>query len=531
MWLSSIGLAQGATLLKGVVVADAPLGNAKVVVTDKWGKQKTVLTDRKGHWHLEASGLQAPLLLSAIDLTPRDGQVTQNCLYNDRPRTRCMASVVTRLRSGASNTANVTPFTDRLVSEIAQTLGYIGPQQWVESGNAAQMREELLTAPLAAFRRGLATALIQAGVTDIERYNPITTPMRDDGKGVAAVLRVINHNRGYHNDSGEASGTILTDIRFRPIVGFSDISTTHDTSQYEPFDYLRAEHELQAIKSAKTRILIVSDSTAATYEFSRLPRMGWGQVFQERFREDSRVAVLNGARAGRSSRDFYNEGWYEQMARFMRPGDYVIIAHGHNDQNCNSAKAVRGAADVRNLCTYPNDENGHKQYPAGQPQLSFQNSLERYIKLARRHGARPIIMTPTARVMTAERKAAFENGDTTPVGSTHYTKQNTEQGYAFVGNYAATVRQTARENRIPFIDLEQLTMDFVNAHRDDWKSYWLAVDPNDPRYPYYKTQTAGTLTNPDRTHFQQRGAEAVADMVANGIAQQPALVELAAKLK
>ncbi|MDN3238015.1 GDSL-type esterase/lipase family protein [Pseudomonas sp. WAC2] len=529
--LAGAGFAQGATFLNGVVMADAPLTNAKVTVIDKWGKQKTALTDRKGHWRLEASTLTPPLLVSATDLTSRDGHITQNCRYNDKPRTRCMASVVTALPHNGNTTVNITPLTDRIVSEIAQKLGYIGPQQWVESGNAGQMREEFLTAPLNAMRAGLSQALTQAGVSHVDRYNPITTPLRDDGKGAAAVLQVINHNRGYHNDSGEASGTILTDIRFRPIVGFSDVSTTHDTSGYEPFDYLRAKRELEAIKNAKVRILIVSDSTAASYEESRLPRMGWGQVFQERFRDDSGVAVLNGARAGRSSRDFYNEGWYQQMARFMKAGDYVFIAHGHNDQNCNSAKPVRGAADVKNLCTYPNDSNGNKQYPEGQPQLSFQNSLERYIALARRQGARPIIMTPTTRVMTAERKPAFENGDTTPVGSSHWTKQNRENGYAYVGDYAATIRKTAADNRIPFIDLERKTIDFVNQHRNDWKSYWLAVDPNDPRYPYYKTQTSGTLDNPDRTHFQQKGAEAVAGIVAEGIAQQPALVELAAKLK
>ncbi|TWI53682.1 lysophospholipase L1-like esterase [Pseudomonas duriflava] len=529
--LSSAGLVQGGTLLKGVAMADEPLAHAKVTVVDKWGNKKVVKTDAKGGWRLDASNLQPPLLLSAIDLSPRDGVVTENCLYNDQPRTRCMASVVTTLNRGGNNTVNITPLTDRIVSEIAQRLGYVGPQQWVESGNAAQMSEDLLTEPLAAMRAGFKQALTQAGVANVQRYNPMTSPLKADGKGVAAVLKVINHNRGYHNDTGEASGTVLTDIRFRPIVGFSDSGAASYNSPYEPFDYLRARRELDAILKARTRVLIVSDSTAATYEVSRLPRMGWGQVFQDFFREDSRVEILNGARAGRSSRDFYNEGWYEQMARFMKPGDYVIIAHSHNDENCNSAKAVRGAADVKNLCTYPNDRNGNKQYPEGQPYMSFQNSLERYITLARQHGARPIIMTATTRVMTANRKYAFENGDTTPVGSTHYTQQNSENGYAYVGDYSATVRKTAADNRVPFIDLERLTIDFANQHRDDWKSYWLAVDPNDPRYPYYKTQTAGTLDNPDRTHFQQKGAEAVARMVADAITEQPGLVDLAAHLK
>lgn len=384
----------------------------------------------------------------------------------------------------------------------------------IDSKNSAQVNQALVTTELNKFCQAFGNALLDVGL-NCDTFNPITSSMNNND--AASILAVIHHNRGYHNDTGQASGIVLSDMRFRPITA------------KEPLDFKRAQAEKSATLDAPTRILIVSDSTASTYDLERLPRMGWGQLFQQQFKTDSGVVVLNGARAGRSSRDFYNEGWYQQMARFIQPGDYVIIAHGHNDQNCNLEKAVRGPADVKNLCTYPNDEHGQRQYPTDQPELSFQTSLERYIKLAREHGATPIIMTSTTRVRNIDNKIPFENGDMRPVVSRHFTP--VKKGYLFSGDYAQTTRKTAQDNQVAFIDLEKMTIDFVNQHPNDWKSYWLAVDQNDDRYPYYKNQNAGTLNKPDTTHLQQRGAQVVAEMVADGIRQEPELAELAEKLK
>ena len=292
----------------------------------------------------------------------------------------------------------------------------------------------------------------------------------------------------------------------------------------------RSRQELDAIESASRRVFIVGDSTAATYERQRLPRMGWGQVFEEVFLQSGGVKVINGGRAGRSSRDFYNGGWYRQMERFIRPGDYVFIGHGHNDQNCNALRPIRGTADVANLCTYPNTADGKRQFPKGQPQLSFQASLERYIHDARSKGAIPILLTPTTRFLNVDRKQAYKDGDLQPVVSQHLTRQNLANGYAFVGDYAQTVKDTARDNAVPIIDLEAKTIHFANAHSRDWQNYWLVVSDTQ-RYPWYASQKEGTPAAPDTTHFQERGARAVADMVAQGIREVPALKPLALLLK
>ncbi|MFA9438629.1 SGNH/GDSL hydrolase family protein [Uliginosibacterium sp. sgz301328] len=518
--LSSGTTSQAATRVEGVVAAETPFAGAAITIADADGKRVGVTAARDGNFAADVDGLRAPLLLSAIEA----GDNT-NCRHNDRPRARCMAAYLPTLKADADNTANINPLTDRVASDIAVSLKYIGPQQMVDGGKAPAADPAAVKRALDQMRAGFSSALGANGVHELADFDPVTRPMRADGQGVSAVLAVINHTRNYDNNTGESSYTVLTDVGFRPIVGLLGAGA------YEPLDYPRAARELDDIRNARTRVLVVGDSTAATYERERMPRMGWGQVFQEQFKPDSGVKVVNGARAGRSARDFYNSGWYAQMARFLRPGDYVIIHHAHNDENCDSRKPVRGPADVTNLCAYPNDVSGHRQYPADRPELSFQTALEKYIVLARMAGATPIIMTPTTRFWNADRKTAFEGGDTRPVVPNHITEQNATGGFAFIGDYSQTVRDTARANDVPLIDIDARTVAFANAHASDWKQYWLAIDPKDARYPYYATQSIGTLANPDTTHFQQPGAEAIAGMVADGIRDAPALNELAGALK
>lgn len=207
----------------------------------------------------------------------------------------------------------------------------------------------------------------------------------------------------------------------------------------------------------------------------------------------------------------------------MLPGDYLFIGMGHNDQNCDSQKAVRGAADVANLCTYPNSADGKPQYPQGKPDMSFQISLERYIRYAQAHRMIPVLLTPTARVKNADGK----NG--TPAVHSHLTKQNKAGGYAFVGDYTQTIRDTASKNKVALLDVETATLALANqGDGQQWQQYWLAVDPE--RYPYYRDQP-GSLTQPDTTHFQQKGAQAVAAIVADQIKATPSLRELAGKLQ
>ncbi len=484
--------------LGGIAATHIPMAGAQISVRDSRGEFATTTADAAGRYQLDVSRLMPPLRLLAMEAGGH------SCRTNQTPRATCVTALVPTLQAGA-NTAHVNPLTDQITSDVATALRFTGPQQLAEAQAAPAIPAQIYANALHHQQAGFGEALAQ---TD----------------GLDAVLAAINHTRGYDNDSGEASATVITDMGWRPV------THPYGPDANEPLQLARAQQELAAIHTAKVRIFIVGDSTAATYERQRLPRMGWGQVFEEQFKPDSGVRVVNGARAGRSSRDFFNGGWYRQMVRFIRPGDYVIIAHGHNDQNCNSQRPVRGTADVANLCTYPNDARGQRQFPPGQPQLSFQNSLEVYVNDARARGAIPLLMTPTTRLLNADRRTAYTNGDTRPVVSQHLTRQNAANGYAFTGDYSQTVQDTARANGVPLIDLEAKTINFANTHAHDWQNYWLVVGDT-VKYPWYATQTAGTPAAPDTTHFQESGARAVAALVAQGIRETPALQSLAQHLK
>jgi pectinesterase len=108
--------------------------------------------------------------------------------------------------------------------------------------------------------------------------------------------------------------------------------------------------------------------------------------------------------------------------------------------------------------------------------------------------------------------------------STHLTKQNNTKGFAFIGNYSQTIKDTAQANSSILLDIETRSIELANRLGEDkWKDYWLAVDP--AKYPYYKDRT-GTLDKPDITHFQEQGAKAVAKLVADEIQKTPKLKAL-----
>lgn len=73
-----------------------------------------------------------------------------------------MASLLPVLVASRTNIANITPFTDRMVSEIATATGYIGPQQWIMA-KGITLDTAQLAAPLARFQAGMHDAWCRWG--------------------------------------------------------------------------------------------------------------------------------------------------------------------------------------------------------------------------------------------------------------------------------------------------------------------------------------------------------------------------------
>jgi pectinesterase len=78
-------------------------------------------------------------------------------------------------------------------------------------------------------------------------------------------------------------------------------------------------------------IFMIGDSTMANKDISNgKQERGWGMVLQCYF--DDGIRIDNHAMNGRSSKSFITEGRWERVLEKMRPGDYVIIQFGHNDE-------------------------------------------------------------------------------------------------------------------------------------------------------------------------------------------------------
>jgi lysophospholipase L1-like esterase len=358
---------------------------------------------------------------------------------------------------------------------------------------APAVSAEALKAKAAGLQVLIGAALKEAGVADAASFDPATGNAGD-------VLKLIRHNRGYLSSKGVLGTTTLFDSNY------------HEISKLSPLSLAHARTEAAAIAApGVTRIFIAGDSTASNYDVDVFPRKGWGQVFERQLKDAKNVQVVNVAQSGRSSRSFINEGWLSMIEADIRKGDYLLVQFGHNDEKCGEEPPrpapARDVIDIAGLCTYPGAAAG---VPA---EMGFQKTLEKYIAIAKKVGATPVLITPVTR-------RQFKDGK---IGATTHT-----WGKGKVpGDYSQTIRDAAKANGVALVDLDQKSMDFFNKLGAEASlDYYLAVDP--AKYPFYATET-GSRSKPDNTHFQENGAEAIGGLVAAGLKE--AKLPLAAQLK
>ncbi len=506
-WLPDISLGEKSTLQGQVTHANMAFP-ALITIKDSLGQTLHIETDKKGQYQASIAGMTAPILVSADD---RSGE---SCLLSEQKRSVCAAALVVDVNNNDITLGHINPFSDVIVSSLAAQEGIDGPQLLVEQQKLPALSHQAWQQANTDFVQNFQAVVKAHGLSSKPEWNPVSYDAAYQVVMTEMVSQVI-HNRGYNTRTGQASKTDLNDLAFRPIIGLQTIA------QYQLSDNQLAD-TAKSISQAKTRLFIVGDSTASNYPQDVFPRMGWGQAFASKVNNDDFV-VVNAARSGRSSRDFINARWFSMMASMVKPGDYLFIQFSHNDEKCNGANGERGPIDVANLCTYPNSAEGKPQFPADKPEYSLQHSLERYLSFAKQNQVQPVLLTSVPRACTASNKPG------TPItDQQHFTKQNSKNGYQFFGSYTDTVRQTAAANQVPLLDMQTRVMDTANSkQKGEWQDLWLVVDAD--KYPYYQGKS-GTAKKPDVTHFQQQGAEMVAELVLEEIKAQPALLTLSQKL-
>ena len=210
-------------------------------------------------------------------------------------------------------------------------------------------------------------------------------------------------------------------------------------------------------------VYLAGDSTVMSYASANYPQQGWGGRIGDAF--TSGVTFSNHAIGGRSSKSFVDEGRLATILRVIKPGDYLFVQFGHNDDY----------SDVR-LHT--------------DPFTSYKTYLAMYIDLPRQYGAIPVLVSPMGR-RRYDSSGRFLND--------------------FV-NRTAAMQELAREKGVPLIDLNAKSIAYYNgvgvaATTDVF--LWLGAGQY-PRFPNGVT---------DGTHFQEYGAGQLARLVMQGIVE------------
>lgn len=209
-----------------------------------------------------------------------------------------------------------------------------------------------------------------------------------------------------------------------------------------------------------TKVYLIGDSTIANKEVKAYPETGWGMPFTYFF--DSTIAVDNRAKNGRSTKSFMVEGLWKPVVENLQEGDYVFIQFGHNDE-------------VITKKTYTTE-------------VEFKTNLIKYVNDTRARKAIPVLLTPVAR-------RSFDA--TGMVKGTHDV-------------YSQIVREVAKENNVPLIDLDaksQALLQQFGAENSKW--LYNQLEPGEhPNYP------EGVK---DNTHFNELGARKMAQLVLAGI--------------
>ena len=153
------------------------------------------------------------------------------------------------------------------------------------------------------------------------------------------------------------------------------------------------------LNPALPTLFIVGDSTARNQA-----DLGWGDHFAHYF-DTTKINIANRAKAGRSSRSYYNEGLWAAVLAEMKPGDYVLIQMGHNDGGTTHPETdTKARASIKGI----GDET--VQFPLPKPfttgPIAGQTTetiftygwyIRKYIADTRAKKATPILLTVTIR--------------------------------------------------------------------------------------------------------------------------------------
>jgi lysophospholipase L1-like esterase len=213
-------------------------------------------------------------------------------------------------------------------------------------------------------------------------------------------------------------------------------------------------------------VYLAGDSIVSAYTDTSATndQAGWGQMLPPLF--SSKVTFVNRAAGGRTAYWFYLEGALEKILSAMKPGDYLFIEFGTNDQNTTATFEVNGTT-----------------YPRLAEPAAFKAQLKQYyLDPVRAKGATPVLITPPPR------NSAYCNGGNG------------------LGTYATAMLELGAAENVVVVDNNAKTYAYVKA---------MCPKPATAETEtFFCGKSDGSI---DGTHFQENGARKMAGFIAEGV--------------
>jgi lysophospholipase L1-like esterase len=204
-----------------------------------------------------------------------------------------------------------------------------------------------------------------------------------------------------------------------------------------------------------TMVFMAGDSTVT--DQSSEPFAGWGQMLPVFFGPQACIANL--AQSGLTLDSFERQHRLKKILADLRPGDFVLVQFGHNDQK-------------------------DKREGAG-PFTTYADGLRRYVDAIQTRGGRPVLVTPVARRRFDSEGTVFES----------------------LGDFPEAVRRVATERGVPLVDLNDASKRLYQA---------LGKEPSKQAFVHGVFPGRPEPLNDD-SHFSNYGAHQIARCVVESI--------------
>lgn len=214
---------------------------------------------------------------------------------------------------------------------------------------------------------------------------------------------------------------------------------------------------------------LAGDSICEKLDANCYPREGWGMEFGKYF--NSNVSINNVAKGGSTTKSFISEGRFGTILSASKPGDYVFIQFGHNDESYKNAAKGTKPGDM-------NTEGTYEYY------------LKEFTERARERGITPVFLTSAM-----ERK--FQNG-----------VQTDDR----ISDYRTAMKNAGKVLGVAVIDVGAASLELNNAWGEEGTKqlYCHFSRSNYPNLPSW-------IPLPDNTHITCIGADELSKIIVRGI--------------